>query len=96
MRLTTLLQKSVLFFKNFNLELTDDLIDEVATTYAFDCAVWYFTANKLWRVANSGFSREISDKLTKAINGAGALQSSKDIRWYYAKKFYQQLKGNVL
>ena len=84
------------FFKAFNLELTEEAIEEVATTYAFDCAIWYFTVNKIWKTANSGFSREICDKVTKAVNGAGASQSTKDIRWYYTKKFYQEMKGNIL
>jgi putative chitinase len=43
--------------------------DLVATTYAFESAMFFFDKNKLWDICDKGVSKETILALTKRING---------------------------
>jgi putative chitinase len=43
--------------------------DLVATTYAFESALFFFDKNKLWDICDKGVSKETILALTKRING---------------------------
>lgn len=43
--------------------------DPVATDYAFQTALWYFSVNNLWSLCEQGTDEETVRKVTKKING---------------------------
>ena len=43
--------------------------DVVATKYAFQTALWYFDANRLWSTCEQGLDQDTIKKVTKAVNG---------------------------
>jgi putative chitinase len=43
--------------------------DLVEDEYAFDTAVWFFKANKLFNIADEGVTDDVIRKITKRVNG---------------------------
>jgi putative chitinase len=43
--------------------------DIVATEYAFEAAIWYFTTNNLWKYCDEGVSEAVIKTLTQKVNG---------------------------
>jgi putative chitinase len=59
--------------------------DLVATTYAFESAMFFFDKNKLWDICDKGVSKETILALTKRINGGThglADREEKTIKYY--------------
>ena len=57
-------------FANYlNLPEIMDNPDLVATTYAFESAMFFFEKNKLWTICDKGINNETILALTKRING---------------------------
>jgi putative chitinase len=59
--------------------------DLVATTYAFESAMFFFDKNKLWDICDKGVSKDTILALTKRINGGThglADREEKTIKYY--------------
>jgi putative chitinase len=63
--------------------------DLVATTYAFDSAMFFFDKNKLWSICDQGVNDAAILALTKRINGG---THGLDDRMAKTKKYYEYVK----
>jgi putative chitinase len=62
--------------------------DVVATDYAFEAAIWYFTANNLWKYCDEGVSQSVVTTLTQKVNGGTLGLSARladTIKWFALK-----------
>lgn len=57
------------FAADMNLPEVLENPDLVANEYAFETALWFFEANKLFEIADGGVTYEIIKKITKRVNG---------------------------
>ena len=57
------------FAKEMDLNIVLDNPDLVEEEYAFDTAMWFFKANKLFNIADQGVTDEVIRKVTKRVNG---------------------------
>ena len=57
------------FANEMDLNIVLDNPDLVEEEYAFDTAVWFFKANKLFDIADQGVTDEVIRKVTKRVNG---------------------------
>jgi putative chitinase len=57
------------FVLDMNLPEVLENPDLVANEYAFETALWFFEANKLFEIADGGVTYEIIKKITKRVNG---------------------------
>jgi putative chitinase len=57
------------FAKEMDLSIVLDNPDLVEDEYAFDTAVWFFKANKLFNIADEGVTDDVIRKITKRVNG---------------------------
>lgn len=64
--------------------------DLVATTFAFESAMFFFEANKLWSICDKGINDASIKELTKRINGG---YNGLDHRAALTKKYYGWLKS---
>jgi putative chitinase len=73
-------------FANYlNLPEIMDNPDLVATTYAFESAMFFFEKNKLWTICDKGINNETILALTKRINGGTnglADRQTKTVKYY--------------
>ena len=63
--------------------------DLVATDYAFEAALFFFTRNKLWSICDGGVNDVTIKKLTKCINGG---YNGIEDRMSLTKRYYNWLK----
>jgi len=63
--------------------------DLVATTYAFEAALFFFESNHLWAICDEGVNDKVIDKLTRRINGG---TNGLDERITLTKKYYEYAK----
>ena len=63
--------------------------DLVATTYAFESAMYFFDKNKLWAICDQGVSTASITSLTKRINGG---TNGLDHRTTLTNKYYNYVK----
>jgi putative chitinase len=71
---------------------TDEVVtnpDLVATTYAFESAMFFFDKNKLWSICDQGVNDAAILALTKRINGG---THGLDDRMAKTKKYYEYVK----
>jgi putative chitinase len=58
--------------------------DQVATTYAFESAMFFFDRNKLWTICDQGITDTAILALTKRINGGtNGLEHRKELTYKY-------------
>jgi len=57
------------FANEMDLNIVLDNPDLVEEEYAFDTAVWFFKANKLFDIADQGVTDDVIRKVTKRVNG---------------------------
>lgn len=67
-----------------------DCPDMVITHYYFECALWYFDANRIWRYTGD-VTEESIKKVTKAINGG---YNGLDHRTNLTRQFYLLLDAS--
>jgi putative chitinase len=77
------------FAKFLNLPDLVNTPDQVASTYAFESAIFFFDRNKLWSICDKGVTDETILALTKRINGG---TNGLDHRSALTKKYYGWLK----
>jgi putative chitinase len=63
--------------------------DLVATTYAFDSAMFFFDKNKLWSICDKGINDASILELTKRINGGTHGLEDRKLKTY---KYYEYVK----
>ena len=63
--------------------------DLVATTYAFESAMYFFEKNKLWAICDKGVDAATITALTKRINGG---TNGLDHRTALTSKYYNYVK----
>jgi putative chitinase len=63
--------------------------DLVATTYAFESAMYFFEKNKLWAICDKGVDAATITTLTKRINGG---TNGLDHRIALTSKYYNYVK----
>jgi putative chitinase len=63
--------------------------DLVATDYAFEAALFFFTRNKLWSICDGGVNDTTIKALTKRVNGG---YNGLDHRESLTKRYYSWLK----
>ena len=66
-----------------------DTPDLVATTYAFESAMFFFDRNKLWSICDKGVNDAAILELTKRINGG---TNGLDHRKVLTNKYYGYVK----
>lgn len=57
------------FARTVGIHKVNDVVELVATERSFDSAIWFFNANKLWSICDTGLDEDTITKLTRAING---------------------------
>ena len=77
------------FVKFLNLPDLINTPDLVASTYAFESAIFFFDRNKLWSICDQGVTDASILSLTKRINGG---TNGLDHRSALTKKYYGWLK----
>ena len=78
------------FVKFLNLPDLINTPDLVASTYAFESAIFFFDRNKLWSICDQGVTDASILSLTKRINGG---TNGLDHRSALTKKYYGWLKS---
>lgn len=79
-------QKFADFIKDQSIMDNPDL---VATKYAFESAIYFFTKNKLWATCNKGVTDSVILAVTKRINGGtNGLEHRKEL----TLKYYNMIK----
>ena len=63
--------------------------DLVATEYAFEAALFFFTRNKLWSICDGGVNDDTIKALTKRVNGG---YNGIEDRMSLTKRYYNWLK----
>jgi putative chitinase len=63
--------------------------DLVATDYAFEAALFFFTRNKLWSICDGGVNDDAIKALTKRVNGG---YNGLEDRESLTKRYYNWLK----
>lgn len=77
------------FSKFLNLPDLINTPDLVASTYAFESAIFFFERNKLWTICDKGITDATILQLTKRINGG---TNGLDHRSSLTKKYYDWIK----
>jgi putative chitinase len=63
--------------------------DLVATTYAFEAALFFFESNNLWAICDGGITDKVIEKVTRKVNGG---TNGLEDRVLLTKKYYEYVK----